>query len=263
MSQPRLPRIHFTPSYFLQPTNPIIINVIGAGGTGSQVVTALARMNHALIQLGHAGLYVRLWDDDLVTQANMGRQLFASAEVGHNKAVCLIRRINAFFGTNWTALPERYDAKNPVFANVFITCVDTVSTRIELGKTLGKLTHSGQQYRLDSPYYWLDFGNSQQTGQVVLATVGKHKKPASEKFEVVESLPLVTDEYAHELSAATDDNTPSCSLAEALTRQDLFINSTLAQMGCGLLWKLFREGMTPHRGFFLNLSDFRSSPIPV
>ena len=28
-----------------------------------------------------------------------------------------------------------------------------------------------------------------------------------------------------------EDDTPSCSLAEALEKQDLFINSTLAQMG--------------------------------
>ncbi|OYX82527.1 MAG: hypothetical protein B7Y83_14455, partial [Flavobacteriales bacterium 32-34-25] len=30
-----------------------------------------------------------------------------------------------------------------------------------------------------------------------------------------------------------------------------------------LLWKLFRDGMTQHRGFFLNLSEFRSQPIMV
>ena len=51
------------------------MNLIGAGGTGSQVLTALARMNHALTELNHAGLSVRLWDDDVITEANLGRQL--------------------------------------------------------------------------------------------------------------------------------------------------------------------------------------------
>ena len=67
-------KVHFTDSYLINPTNPITINVIGAGGTGSKVMTALLEMNHSLIELGHAGLFVRLWDDDVITQANLGRQ---------------------------------------------------------------------------------------------------------------------------------------------------------------------------------------------
>ncbi len=50
------PTVHFTDKYLLSPTNPIVVNLIGAGGTGSQVLTALARMNHALIALDHPGL---------------------------------------------------------------------------------------------------------------------------------------------------------------------------------------------------------------
>lgn len=68
-------KIHFTDNELLNPTNPLTINLIGAGGTGSQVLTALARMNHALIELGHAGFIVKLWDDDKVSEANLGRQL--------------------------------------------------------------------------------------------------------------------------------------------------------------------------------------------
>lgn len=59
------------------------------------------------------------------------------------------------------------------------------------------------------------------------------------------------------------DDAPSCSLAEALTKQDLYINSTLANMGASLLWKLLREGMTEYKGFFMNLKDFRTTPVPV
>ena len=65
------------------------------------------------------------------------------------------------------------------------------------------------------------------------------------------------------LGQSRNDNTPSCSLAEALTKQDLFINATLSQMGSTLLWNLFREGLTPYRGFFLNLKDFRTQPLAV
>ena len=67
-------KIHFTDNYLINPTNPITVNLIGAGGTGSKVLTALMEMNHSLVELGHAGLQIRLWDDDIVTNANLGRQ---------------------------------------------------------------------------------------------------------------------------------------------------------------------------------------------
>lgn len=47
-------KVHFTDRDLLNPTNPVTINLIGAGGTGSQMLTILARMNHALTELKHA-----------------------------------------------------------------------------------------------------------------------------------------------------------------------------------------------------------------
>ncbi len=55
-----LPAIHFTDNSLINPVNPITVNLIGAGGTGSQMLTALARMNHSLIALGHAGMQLNL-----------------------------------------------------------------------------------------------------------------------------------------------------------------------------------------------------------
>lgn len=89
-------KVHFTENTLINPTNPVTVNLIGAGGTGSQVLTALARMNHALTELNHAGLSVRLWDDDVINEANLGRQLFAECELGLYKSVALINRANRF-----------------------------------------------------------------------------------------------------------------------------------------------------------------------
>ena len=36
-------KIHYTDSYLLKPYHPVTIHVAGAGGTGSQVITNLAR----------------------------------------------------------------------------------------------------------------------------------------------------------------------------------------------------------------------------
>lgn len=59
------------------------------------------------------------------------------------------------------------------------------------------------------------------------------------------------------------ENTPSCSLAEALEKQDLLINSSLANAGMQLLWRLFREGKTPYSGVIINLDSLTSNPIRV
>lgn len=109
----------------------------------------------------------------------------------------------------------------------------------------------------------MDYGNSRQSGQVILATIGNIKQPQSELFETIGKLPSVTEEFGDLLRASDTEDSPSCSLAEALEKQDLFINSTLVQLGCSMLWQLFRNGYTAQRGLFLNLSDFRAVPLPV
>ena len=68
-------RVHYTDSYLMSPQHPVTVNLIGAGGTGSQVLTCLARLDTALRGLGHPGLFVTLYDPDTVTEANIGRQL--------------------------------------------------------------------------------------------------------------------------------------------------------------------------------------------
>jgi PRTRC genetic system ThiF family protein len=261
-------RMHFTDNYLLNPTNPIEINLIGAGGTGSKVLTALLEMNHSLNELGHAGLQVRLWDDDIISNANFGRQRFAESEEGLYKSVALINRANRWAGTNWKAESVKFQrngiGKPPenVQANIYISCVDGVGARFEIAEIVNE-TNNRLAYR-NRPMYWLDCGNGKFTGQVILSTIGKLQQPKSEKFVTVENMPFVTEEFGALLKQSeTEDDTPSCSLAEALEKQDLFINGTLAQMGCSLLWNMLRNGMTENKGFFLNLKDFRSQPLKV
>ncbi len=257
-------KIHFIDNYLLAPTNPVIVNLIGAGGTGSQMLTALARINCSLIALGHPGISVTLFDDDLVTSANLGRQLFITGEIGQAKAAALINRVNRFFGTNWKSQCQKITAKSPADSlrgNITITCVDSVKARKEVATLLRKI--DGRQQSRNRPIYWMDFGNSRHTGQVVLSTVATVKQPTSKKYEAVNALPFITQEFKSLLASSKEDDTPSCSMAEALAKQDLFINTSLCALGASLLWSMFREGMIQYRGFFLNLKDFRTQPISV
>jgi PRTRC genetic system ThiF family protein len=263
------PAVHIVEQEWLNPYNPIVVNLIGAGGTGSQMLTALARMNYALTALNHPGLFVRLFDNDKVERSNLGRQLFATTELKKYKAVALIDRVNLFFGTNWKAIPALYNKSSfnqdvsLAQAGLTISCVDTVKARLEIADILKTIGRNNGHSR-NKPLYYMDFGNSRFTGQVVLSTIGKIAQPKMKKYQTVESLPMVTDEFKDLLLASeSTDNTPSCSLAEALAKQDLFINSSLANLGASLLWQLFREGMVFNRGFFLNLKEFRTQPLKI
>ncbi|WP_223225279.1 ubiquitin-activating E1 family protein [Sphingobacterium cavernae] len=126
-------------------------------------------------------MFIRLWDDDVITQANLGRQRFAESEVGLYKSVAIINRINRFSGTNWKAEARKFEKDNNgkfpdnVGASIYISCVDSVKARFEIADILSELSN-GRAYS-NRPRYWLDFGNSQHTGQVLLSTIGEIKQP--------------------------------------------------------------------------------------
>ena len=92
-------KVHYVNNYLLNPYHEVTVSLIGCGGTGSQVLTSLGRISYALRQLGHPGLYVTAYDGDIVTEANCGRQLFSTQEIGYNKAEVLVTKMNMFFGT--------------------------------------------------------------------------------------------------------------------------------------------------------------------
>ena len=97
-------------------------------------------------------------------------------------------------------------------ASIYISCVDTVAVRFEIAEIIQEISY-GRFYH-NQPKYWMDFGNSKNTGQVLLSTVGEIKQQKSEQYETVAQLPLVTEEFGDFLSQSEiTDDTPSCSLA--------------------------------------------------
>lgn len=166
--------------------------------------------------------------------------------VGLYKSVCLINRINRFFGTNWKADTREFASTNirrlPEYgrANIYITCVDSSKARFDISDAIQNL--DSRSYVSQRPIYWMDLGNGRYTGQVVLSTVGTVRQPSSEKYMPVGCLPKVTEEYKDILEAQPDNNEPSCSHADALEKQDLYINAALAQMGGSLCFSYSGKG---------------------
>lgn len=252
---------HYVHNYILAPYHKLTVNVIGCGGTGSQVLTALGRMSYALNKRGHPGLFVTAYDGDIVTESNCGRQLFSEQEIGFNKAEVLISKLNFFFGTKWDSVSDYYklDSKS---ANITITCVDTAKARLLVRYSLEKNGHAyhDDEYRT---YYWLDMGNLADRGQVVLGTAPKCKVDQPKKRKDCVSVLSDVTELFDLKSIKEKDQGPSCSLAEALSKQDLFINSSIANAGMAILWKMFTVGYLDTQGVFLNLSTMRMNPISI
>ena len=217
-------------------------------------------MNYALRELGHPGLQVTAYDADIVTPANCGRQLFAPQEIGRNKAEVLVTKLNMFFGTEWESVPEMFTESSPK-ANIVVSCVDTVKARLEIAKNFDHYPVRGAGADMARPYYWLDFGNTLDTGQVILGTTRTIEQPKGTR-NTVGDLRKVT-EYFDLTKVNEKDSGPSCSLAEALSKQDLFVNSTLAQIGMALMWKMFTKGVLETHGAFLNLETMKVNPIKI
>ncbi|OGR05255.1 MAG: hypothetical protein A2511_05770 [Deltaproteobacteria bacterium RIFOXYD12_FULL_50_9] len=249
---------HYVVPEILNPTHPVTVHLVGVGGTGSMILSELGRIDKGLRALGHPGLFVVAFDPDTVSEANVGRQLFATQDIGCNKARLLVERVNRFYGLAWESIPYEYSvAQLSTLPQILITAVDTGKARQKIGAALKTRF---PQRTTKSPLYWLDAGNRAADGQVVLGCMGKIKQPSK---GAVARLETIVDLFNLESLDAEQDQGPSCSLAEALDRQDLFINRAMATFAGDLLWKMFREGRLAIHGCFINLAAFRVNPLPV
>src|ERR1700732_3479647 len=102
---------------------------------------------------GHThGLDVAMMDADAVSETNCVRQPFSASDIGQNKATVLINRINLFWGTKWSAVPNHFharsfDRKHDGGPDVLIGCVDTRAARQAIERSLAR--------GLSRTCYWL------------------------------------------------------------------------------------------------------------
>ncbi|MBE6370800.1 MAG: PRTRC system ThiF family protein [Lentisphaerae bacterium] len=210
----------------------------GCGGTGSQMLVMLARLDTALRGLGGEGLKVDCFDPDKVTEANAGRQSFYDSDIGRNKAEVLVQRLKLCFpGFEAQAHPSNYERLSDF--GILISCVDSRKSRREICAS-----------RTSHTLYHIDCGNGADYGQVILGN-GSREMPWPEKV----APELIAD--------GPEDDAPSCSMAEALEKQELFVNDYAARIAGTLLWNLFRHGYTEIRGAYFNLNPVMVNPIKI
>lgn len=232
----------------------ITIDVIGAGGTGSQLADQLASLECTMRSLGHPGFRVTLHDGDHVERSNVGRQRFTHHDVGQMKVIPLVHRINGFYDLQWEASPLHVDparAQDHLRAlhddGLVITCVDKAAFRAELGRRC-RNNRTGA--------LWLDLGNGDAQAQCVLGHLGR----PSEGVRIPNILDLFP-ELAH--MQREDEETPSCSAEVAIRRQPWPINRLVAISAMEMLWNLMRTGRLEYHGQFLQTRPFSTTPLAV
>jgi sulfur-carrier protein adenylyltransferase/sulfurtransferase len=249
MMQPDTRDRHYLPAAF--DNRSINILLVGCGGNGAQMLMGLASLDTALRAISSRSLHVTVVDDDIVSEANLGRQPFYRCDLGNSKARTLTERINLAHGLAWEAVHGRAPAATGIDgADILISCVDTASARRGLGAALA----DGKGI----PAYWMDLGNRASDGQYLIGCPGcKTAKGRARLPTVLEAFPELADD------SLPDDDAASCSVADALERQSLFVNRVVASHALALLFDLLGRGSIGHAGAFLNLASGQAVPIPL
>jgi len=187
--------------------------VVGCGGTGNAVVAGLPYLHQSLVACGHpGGLHVTVVDGDTISPANCVRQPFARSEIGLNKAIVLVNRLNLFWGVDWEAVPDylragtfisRSYSGDDLRAHIVMGCVDTRAARATIRDAVGNRS---------TVSYWLDLGNNADSGQFILG------EPLNEQNRRSKLRLRTAGELFPEIVDPTLDNDgePSCSAAAAL-----------------------------------------------
>jgi PRTRC genetic system ThiF family protein len=234
--------------------------VVGCGGTGSAIVAGLPYLHQSLVARGHpGGLHVTVMDGDTISPTNCVRQPFARSEIGHNKAIILVNRLNMFWGLKWEAVPvhikpgtfiSRNYTGDDLRAHIVIGCVDTRAGRSAIRDAVSNWS---------TVSYAMDIGNSADSGQFILGEPLNERNRRS-RLRLRSSWELFPEIVNPSLD---NDGQPSCSAAAALEAQEPFINSTLAQHALALLARLFRYGEISYHGGFINLATGATSILRI
>jgi len=155
--------------------------VVGAGGTGSFVVPALARLIYELKQQQNKSAEMLIVDPDIVEANNIPRSNFCFAEVGRYKAQTLAERVATAWGIETSFSCEIFDpdkhlkSSNSDYRTLtfIVGCVDNHLARRDIHRALDEFRGYGDVSRL----WWIDGGNGKTSGQVLLGSTTKPLNP--------------------------------------------------------------------------------------
>lgn len=101
------------------------VTIVGAGGIGSWVAQALARLGF---------LHFTVIDPDVVGEENIASQAYDFKQIGENKSVALCNRlVDIVSSADGAAIPKRFqEVDSADFGGIVICALDSLSQRKEL-----------------------------------------------------------------------------------------------------------------------------------
>ena len=157
--------------------------IIGAGGTGSFAVPAIGRLMYELRKQQDKPVDMLIVDSDLVESSNIPRSNFCAADVGRFKAQTLATRITLAWGIETAFSNEKFDPEKHLKPSsndyrsltVIVGCVDNHLARKDIHRSIEESRCYGTS---DAPaIWWIDAGNGKSSGQVLLGSDIKRRKP--------------------------------------------------------------------------------------
>jgi PRTRC genetic system ThiF family protein len=207
----------------------------GCGGTGSILAWHLARLAYHARQRGIA-LHVTFVDPDVIELKNVGRQNFVEAELGRCKAETLAARYSLAYGLqirffNAKLAPDHAGQvyrRDDGWLHLVVGAVDNTAARQEIEAIVKAW---------DGRLWWLDCGNHDLSGQVVLGNRGDLKAPEISPLGFCTGLPLPSVQHP-ELVRKKRRRRASCADAALIGEQSLLVNQQVAGWAAVYLYRL-------------------------
>ncbi|HLO85785.1 MAG TPA: ThiF family adenylyltransferase [Nostocaceae cyanobacterium] len=239
------------------------IILVGCGGTGSHTAYAISRLMVAVEAIGKKATAIFV-DPDVVETKNLGRQLFTYADLGKNKALVLATRLNLSLGLNISVVPHKFNAEMVDYVSdktlvVLVGCVDNAEARCAISQTLEGnsryVRYSSDLSTIAPRIYWLDGGNEEHSGQVLVGCINEQELLTSVAFpepEVCVALPSPSLQHPELLipSVSSTVNTLSCAEMALQNTQSLSVNAHVAAWINEYLRQLLFGGLRKYATYF-------------
>jgi PRTRC genetic system ThiF family protein len=225
--------------------NRVYITLVGCGGTGSHIASGLAAIAQALVERSIA-VDLFFVDPDRVEAKNVGRQLFSPSDLGRNKAEVLAERFNGAYGLRIMCAARTVDTldllPNPAMRDdlhIVIGAVDNPAARATIAGVV-KAAHetTGGTQVAHGRLWWLDCGNENHSGQVLLGNVAlKSAMRGAIALGLIDRLPAPNLVYPDLVATPRSRKvkTASCAELTAAGEQSLMINRLVAAWALSML----------------------------
>jgi len=242
-----------------------VIIIVGLGGTGSQLARSVARMLYDRRRRNMTIPDLLFVDPDCVEEKNVGRQMFAAADVGLNKAEVLAQRFNYALGLGITSMSK------PFLADWFKRDRHTYHQSAEMLVCGAVDNHNARTELAKMDCTWIDTGNHFASGQVICGNtsnaedirkvIGGTVQRNEKTLRLCPNAALVFPD----LLKPEEKPQPQLSCADlvAIGDQHLLVNDAVAMVAAQYVFKLLnRQPITTFKTFIdIETLSMRSVPI--